>query len=129
MSTVNQVINTEQSPLASHLYSQAIRAGNTLYLSGLIGFTTERKFAGDSVEEQTKQIFTNLSAVLSASGATMNNISKCTIYLLTMNDYNKVNELYIQAFGNSEYRPARTCIAVSGLPLGAKIEIEVIATL
>lgn len=120
-----EIINTDKSPLATHLYSQAIRANGVIYLSGLIGFTVERKFAGDSVQEQTEQIFKNLHAVLEAAGSNVNKVVKVTIYLLTMNDYQTVNELYQKVFGQSP--PARTCIAVSELPLGAKIELEAIA--
>lgn len=123
-STTRTVVNSKDSP-QSPLYSQAIKAGNTLYLSGLIGFTTQREMAGPSIEEQTHQIFKNLQAVLKEGGSSMDQLVKVNIFLLSMNDYAAVNEIYSKMFPNQP--PARTCIAVVGLPFNAKIEIDAVA--
>ena len=130
MTTLNllpqkECLNTPESPLAADLYSQAVKVGNTLYLSGLIGFTTERKFAGDSVEEQTEQIFKNLHAVLNHAGADTTNVVQVRIFLADMSDYAAVNNIYKRVFSSNP--PARTCVAVSGLPFNAKVELEAIA--
>jgi len=124
MSSHRTVINSPDSP-QSPLYSQAIQAGNTLYLSGLIGFTTKREMAGPGIEEQTHQILKNLHAVLKAGNSSIDRLIKVNIFLLSMNDYAAVNEIYSKTFPHNP--PARTCIAVVGLPFNAKIEIDAVA--
>ncbi len=107
-------------------YSPAVDAGELIYFSGQIPIdsVTGKIIEGD-IKVQTEQCFKNLSAVLDAAGVTSDNVVKTTVYLIDMADYAAVNEIYGKYF-NAPY-PARTAIAVAALPLGSKVEIEVIA--
>lgn len=107
-------------------YSPAVEAGDLIYFSGQIPIdaSTGKIIDGD-IKNQTEQCLKNLSAVLEAANLDFNNIVKTTVYLTDMSDYAIVNEVYGEYF-NAPY-PARTAIAVVALPLGAKVEIEVIA--
>ena len=108
-------------------YSQAIKAGDTLYCSGMLGLVPDTmKFAGDSVEEQTEQAMKNIGEVLKAGGCTYADVVKTTILLAEMEDFGKVNPIYGACFPE-DAPPARSCFTVKDLPLAAKIEIEVIA--
>jgi len=99
-----------------------------LYTSGQIGLIPEKgELAGDDVETQAVQVAKNLSAVLAAAGATTDDIIKCNIYLVDMGDFPKVNAIYAEWLG--EHRPARATVAVAQLPLGAKVEIDLVARL
>lgn len=107
-------------------YSPAIEAGGFVYFSGQIPIDSATgKIIDGDVKAQTQQCLKNLSAVLAAAGVTSDDIVKTTVYLLDMKDYAVVNEVYGEYF-NAPY-PARTAIAVVALPLGSKVEIEVIA--
>lgn len=107
-------------------YSPAVDAGELIYFSGQIPIdsATGKIIEGD-IKAQTEQCLKNLSNVLEAAGVTSDNVVKTTVYLIDMGDYAAVNEIYGKYF-NAPY-PARTAIAVAALPLGAKVEIEVIA--
>lgn len=107
-------------------YSPAIEAGDLIYFSGQIPIdsTTGKIIEGDA-KAQTGQCLKNLSVVLKAAGASPNDVVKTTVYLTDMSDYAAVNEIYGEYF-KTPY-PARTAIAVAALPLGSKVEIEVIA--
>ena len=107
-------------------YSPAVEAGDLVYFSGQIPVdsATGKIIEGD-VKAQTEQCFKNLSAALKAADVTSDNVVKTTVYLTDMADYAAVNEVY-GAYFNAPY-PARTAIAVAALPLGSKVEIEVIA--
>ena len=107
-------------------YSPAVEAGNLIYFSGQIPIDSATgKIIDGDVKAQTQQCLKNLSAVLEAAGVTSDNVVKATVYLIDMADYAVVNEVYGEYF-NAPY-PARTAIAVAALPLGSKVEIEVIA--
>lgn len=121
-----KTISTKDAPAAIGPYSQAVVHNDQVYLSGQIGIDHQGEFAGDSLEAQTAQIFRNIEAVLKAAGSDLSKVLKTTIFLTDMADFATVNELYGKAFG--DHRPARSTIAVSGLPKGAKVEIEVLAT-
>jgi len=123
-----QVIHSDDAPKAVGPYSQAMIHGGVLYTSGQIGLIPEKgELVGDSVESQAKQVMRNLSAVLNAAGASTTDIIKANIYLINMVDFPKVNAIYAAWLG--EHRPARATVAVAQLPLGAKIEIDLIASI
>ena len=123
-----QAIETTNAPGAVGPYSQAIKVGNFLFLSGQIGLDpTANRMVDGGVEAQAKQIFKNIDAVLKESGATLQNVVKATLFLKNMADFKKVNEIYAQHF--EPPFPARSAVAVKELPLSADIEIEVIARL
>lgn len=107
-------------------YSPAVEAGDLIYFSGQIPIdSTTGKIIDGDIKAQTEQCLKNLSTVLTAAGVTSDEIVKTTVYLIDMKDYAAVNEVY-GAYFKAPY-PARTAIAVAALPLGSKIEIEVIA--
>jgi len=119
-------IHSDQAPKAVGPYSQAIRHGNVLYLSGQIGLVPDTgKLAGDDLKSQAAQVMHNLEAVLHEAGAATSDIIKVGIYLTDMDDFPVLNQLYADWLG--EHRPARATVAVAALPLGAKIEMDLIA--
>ena len=123
-----QVIHSDDAPKAVGPYSQAMIHGGVLYTSGQIGLIPEKgELVDDSVELQAEQVMRNLSAVLNAAGASISDIIKANIYLIDMVDFPKVNAIYAAWLG--EHRPARATVAVAQLPLGAKIEIDLIASI
>ncbi|KIZ05943.1 hypothetical protein MNEG_2016 [Monoraphidium neglectum] len=123
-----QVISTDGAPAALGPYSQAVRAGNTLYVSGQIGLVPGTKdFASEGVEGQTEQVMKNLGAILEAAGGSYKSVVKTTILLADMGDFATVNGIYGRFF--PEEPPARATFAVKTLPLNAKVEIEAIALL
>jgi len=121
-----QIIHSDDAPKAVGAYSQAMRHAGLLYTSGQIGLLPEKgELVGDDVESQALQVTKNLSAVLKAAGATVSDIIKVNIYLTDMGDFPLVNGIYADWLG--EHRPARATVAVAALPLGAKVEIDLIA--
>ena len=119
-------IETNQAPEAIGPYSQAIETGNTLYISGQIPLVPETMlFNSDDVALQTEQCLKNLLAILTAASYSFNDVVKCTIFLIDMNDFNAVNDIYAHFFNT--HQPARACVEVSRLPRDAKVEIEAIA--
>ncbi|HMV28224.1 MAG TPA: RidA family protein [Anaerolineales bacterium] len=121
-----QVIHTEKAPKAIGPYSQAIHIGNLVYTAGQVALdpATMELVAG-GVEEQTRQVLANLTNVLEAAGTSMSKVVKTTVFLKTMDDFTKMNAVYAEIFG--ENPPARTTVAVSGLPKNALVEIECVA--
>lgn len=121
-----QAIATEKAPAAIGPYSQAIQAGNLLFCSGQIPLdpVSGEVVAGD-VRRQAEQVMENIAAVLSAAGAGFSDVVKATVFLVDMNDFGAVNEVYGRCF--SEHKPARSTVAVKALPRGVLVEIEVIA--
>ena len=115
-----EVVATDKAPAALGPYSQAIKAGNTLYVSGQIGLIPgEGKFAGDTIETQTEQVMKNMGAILK--------VVKTTILLADMDDFKTVNEIYGARFPANP--PARATFAVKTLPLNALVEIDCTAYL
>ncbi|MFJ5770880.1 Rid family detoxifying hydrolase [Psychrobacillus sp. NPDC093180] len=111
---------------ASGPYSHAVEADNFLFLSGQTAMNAETvENLQGNIAEQTKQCFTNLSEVLEAANLTFDNVVKVNVYLTDMNNFSAMNEVYKTYF--QEPYPARTCVAVLALPLGAEVEIEMIA--
>lgn len=119
------VIATDKAPAALGPYSQAIEVNGMVYTSGVIGIDPATGLAKDTIEEQTKQVFENLKAVLEAAGSCLDNVVKTTVFLKDMNDFGKVNEIYATYFTGAF--PARSCVEVARLPKDFLIEIEVIA--
>jgi len=123
---MKKVISTKQAPAAIGPYSQAIETGNMLFVSGQIPVNPQTgELAGDDVKSQTRQVFENIRAILSEAGYEMNNIVKTTVFLADMALFADMNEVYASQF-ESDF-PARSTIAVKGLPKGALVEIESIA--
>jgi 2-iminobutanoate/2-iminopropanoate deaminase len=121
-----KIIETKNAPKAIGPYSQAVAAGEFIFLSGQIAIDPEdgRLITGP-IEQQTTRVIENLKAVLEAASSSLANVVKTTIYLASMSDYAAVNEVYARYFGDS--RPARATVEVSRLPKDVKIEIEAVA--
>ncbi len=118
------------APAAIGPYSQAAKLPELklLYCSGQIPIDpAEGKITATDVEGQTRQVFANIRALLSSQGLTLQNVAKTTVFLQSMADFPKMNPIYEAEFQG--HKPARSTVAVAGLPLGALVEIEVIATL
>lgn len=123
-----EIIATNNAPQAIGPYSQAVKVGNTVYLSGqipLIPDTMEMIEGG--ITEQATQVFKNLSAVAEAAGGSLNDAAKVNISLTDLGEFTQVNEVMMQYF--SQPYPARACVQVAALPRGAMIEVEVILAL
>ncbi|WP_420456340.1 Rid family detoxifying hydrolase [Rubrivirga sp.] len=118
------VLSAPGAPAAVGPYSHAVRTGGLLFCSGQVALK-DGALVGDDVAAQTEQVFQNVRAVLSEAGLTLGDVVKTTVYLDTMDDFQAMNAVYADAFGN--HRPARSTVAVAGLPVGALVEIEVIA--
>ena len=117
---------TKLGPAAVGPYSTATLAGETIYLSGMIGIdpATQKPVEGGTLA-QAKQAFENIKTVLGEMGATLEDVLKTTVYLTDIGEFGEVNKLYAQYFGPDV--PARTCVEVSHLPMGLSIEVECIA--
>lgn len=124
----NQVIHTNNAPAAIGPYSQAIKAGNLLFMSGQGAFDSKTMtiVEGD-VKAQTAQTLENIQAILKEAGADFSNVVKTTVFIKDMNDFGQINEVYAKYFG--ENKPARACVEVARLPKDIKVEIELIAVL
>ncbi|MDR0682870.1 MAG: RidA family protein [Dysgonamonadaceae bacterium] len=123
---MKQSIATKNAPAAIGPYSQAVKTGNIVFLSGQLGINPETgTFVPGFVVEQTEQIFTNIKAVLTEANLTLNNVVKTTVFLSDMADFAAMNEVYAKHF--KEPYPARSAVAVKTLPKNALVEIEVIA--
>lgn len=120
-----KVISTKNAPAALGPYSQAIDSGNTLYMSGMLGIVPETgNLAGDTIEEQTTQVFKNIDAVLKEAGYPKESVVKCNVFLSNLNDFAACNKIYAEYFGN--HKPARACVRVD-IVKNAKVEIDVVA--
>lgn len=109
------------------IFSPAIIAGDLVFTSGQIGIDPKTQQMAEGMEAQLEQVFRNLTAVLEASGSSIDHVVKATVFLADMNDYNKMNELYRAKFKGDP--PARSTVQVARLPRDARIEIEVVAVL
>jgi 2-iminobutanoate/2-iminopropanoate deaminase len=123
---VKQIVSTEQAPKAIGPYSQAVVAGGFIFASGQIPFDPSTgEFVQGGVAEQTEQVLKNLTAVLSAAGASLADVIKTTVFLADMGDFAVMNEVYGRYF--TENPPARATVQAARLPRDARVEIEVIA--
>lgn len=118
-----QLINTDKAPAAIGPYSQALATDGLVYASGQLPLKDGAMPEG--IQEQTAQCLENVKAVLEAAGSGMDKVLKSTVYIMDINDFAAMNEVYARYF--TKPFPARSAFAVKALPLGAKVEIEVVA--
>jgi len=123
---MKEIITTEKAPAAIGPYSQAVKYGNLIFTSGALGIDPATgSFAEGGIQAQTRQCLENLKVILEASGSSLENVLKATVFIKDMNDFPKVNEIYGQYF--TEKQPGRSCVEVARLPKDGLVEIEVIA--
>lgn len=126
MIPMHQVVQTDKAPAAVGPYSQAIRFQNMIFSAGQVALDPSTGvLVGDDVKAQTVQVFKNLQAVLEAAGTDLSKVVKTTVFLTTMDHFAAMNEVYGSQFPNNP--PARSTVAVAGLPKAALVEIEVVA--
>ena len=122
---MKKFISTKKAPEAIGPYSQAVLAGETLYISGQTPLVPETmKLVSYDVKSQTKQCLENILAIAQAANFELEDIIKCTVYLDDMNDFKDMNQIYLEFFKN--HKPARVTVEVSRLPLDALVEIDAI---
>ena len=121
-----ELIQTEKAPRAIGPYAQAIKTDGFLFTSGQIALdpTTGKLIDGD-ISAQTKRVLENLKAVLESGGSSLNHVVKATVYLTDLSTFSKMNEVYAEYLGH--VKPARSTVGVAALPLGASIEIDLVA--
>ena len=122
---MKKVIATEHAPKAVGPYSQAIMAGDTLFVSGQIPVNPEDGSVKESIEDQSRQALKNVGEILKAAGMDYSNVVKTTVLLADIADFKAMNAIYAEFFTSEQ--PARACFQVAALPLGVKVEIEAIA--
>ncbi|MEH7451839.1 RidA family protein [Gottfriedia acidiceleris] len=120
-----QLIHTDHAPKAIGPYSQAIIANGLLYTSGQIPLTVEGNIVEGGIEEQTKQVFANLKAVLEEAGTDLSKVIKTTVFLKDLTTFVDFNAIYEEFFNG--HKPARSCVEVARLPKDVLVEIECIA--
>lgn len=123
---MKKAISTDKAPQAIGPYSQAIEVNAMVYTSGVIPVNPETGEVPDGVEAQATQVFVNLVNLLQASGTSMENVVKTTVFIKDMNDFAKINEVYAKFF--TGVYPARSCVEVARLPKDVLLEVESIAT-
>ena len=125
---MRQAVSTDQAPKAIGPYSQGIRAANLLFVSGQVPIdpATGNLIEGD-IAAQTRRVFENISAILKAAGASLDNVTRTTVFLADMGDFAAMNEVYAGYFKTPA--PARSTVQAARLPKDARIEIDVIAVL
>lgn len=120
-------VSTPRAPKAIGPYSQAVRANGFLFTAGQVALDPDKgELVAGGIAEQTKRALENLRAILTAAHSDFSQVVKTTVFLVDMADFTAMNEVYARAFG--DHRPARSTVAVAALPRGARVEIEVIAT-
>ena len=122
---MKEAVFTPEAPIPIGPYSQGIKSGNLIFVSGQVALNQQTKQIEGDIKQQTHTVLTNLSKILEAAGSGMDHVVKTTIFLFDMGDFLRVNEVYASFFG--EKPPARSTIQVAKLPLGALVEIEAIA--
>jgi len=121
-----QVVTTSRAPEALGPYSQAIVSNGMVYTSGQIAIDpATNKFHDGTIEEQTRQVLTNLSAILESVGGSIEQTLKATVFLQDLKDFEAMNKVYAEFF--PRHKPARSTVQVAGLPKGARVEIELVA--
>jgi len=126
-SELKKVITTDNAPKAIGPYSVAIKLGSLVFTSGQVGINPQTgEIVTGGIEAETRQVLTNVKHVLEAAGTSMGQVVKTTVFLQTMADFSAMNAVYAEYFPDDP--PARSTIAVAGLPKGALVEIETIAT-
>lgn len=123
---MKEIIQTDRAPQAIGPYSQAVKANGLIFASGQIPTDPQTgQFVTGGIAEQTQQVLTNLAAVLEAAGSDLSKVVKTTVFLLDMEEFGAMNEVYGKFFG--EAHPARATVQAARLPRDARVEIEVIA--
>lgn len=123
-----ETIHSDHAPAAIGPYAQAVSANGFLFTAGQIALDpVTMEVTGTTVGEQTEQVIKNLQAVLAAAGCDFSHVVKTTVFLRDMADFTAMNEVYARAFGAT--RPARSTVAVAGLPRDVRVEIELVAAL
>lgn len=123
-----EIISTPKAPAAVGPYSQAVRVGEFIYTAGQIALVPETgKLVEGDIKAQTRQVMQNIASVLEASGSSLDNIVKTTIFVTDLADFATMNEVYGSFFTSDP--PARSTVQVAALPLGANIEIEAVAVM
>lgn len=121
-----EIVFTRKAPVAIGPYSQAVKAGGFIFVSGQVPVDPATgELVGETVEEQTSQSLENIKAILTAVGVSLDKVVKASVFIKNMDDFEAVNKIYSQYF--AEHFPARVCVQVAKLPLDAKLEIEAIA--
>ena len=124
---MKKIIHSEKAPRPIGPYSQAVKSGHFLYTSGQIPIDPQTGvFVAGGIREQTIQVLENLKAVVESAGSNLNEVIKTTVFLADLADFPTVNSIYAEYFGE-ENAPARSTVQVAGLPMGARIEIELVA--
>lgn len=123
-----EAVITAQAPAPVGPYNQAVKASGVLYCSGQIALdpSTGAMVGGGDVEAETRQVLTNLKAVLEAGGSSPQQVLRTTVFLADLGDFARVNAIYAEMFGEG-VSPARACVEVAALPKGARVEIDAIA--
>jgi 2-iminobutanoate/2-iminopropanoate deaminase len=122
------VVRTDKAPapFQGAPYSQAVRYGDLLFVAGQVALRPDHdQIVGDEIEEQTEQVCKNLKAILEAAGSSFDKVLNTTIYLTDFGDFPKLNDVYGRYVGDNP--PARATIQIAGLPMGARVEIAVVA--
>ena len=121
-----QIINTTEAPSAIGPYSQAVLAGELLFVSGQIPIDpASGELVQGGVEAETRQVMSNLKAILEAAGSSLEKVVKATLFIADMNEFGTINEIYAEYFQAAP--PARACVEVARLPRDVQIEIEAVA--
>jgi len=120
-----EFLHTNNAPAAIGPYSQAVKVNGMLYTSGQIALTPEGEMLENDIKKQTRQIFSNIRAILEDNESSMDKIIKVSIFLTDMNDFGIVNVIMAEEFG--DHKPVRSTVAVKTLPKNAMIEMDVIA--
>ena len=125
---MREAVSTPGAPAAIGPYSQAIKSGQLLFLSGQIPLDPSTgQLVSGGIEAQTRQVFANIDAILQAAGGSFDHVVSATVYVADMNDFAKVNEIYATYF--SAPAPARATVQVARLPKDSLVEIQVVASL
>jgi len=125
---MKEIIHTDRAPKAVGPYSQAVKTGNLVFTAGQVGIDPQTgKLVEGGVEEQAVRVLENLKAVLAATGTDLSRVVKATVFLADIADFARFNSIYAQYFPSDP--PARSAFQVGALPLGALVEIEMIAEL
>ncbi len=120
------IIATDKAPAAAGPYSQAVRVGNLVFTAGQVGLVPGTKeFAGPDIASQTRQVLKNIQGILEAAGSGLEHVVKTTVFLQDIAEWPAMNAVYAEFFPTNA--PARSAVQVAALPLGAKVEIEVVA--
>lgn len=117
-----QTIQTDKAPAAGGTYSQAVKVGNTVYISGQLGFDPDTMELKEGFKAQAEQVFENIKAICEAAGGSLNDVVKFNVSLTDLNDFAALNDVFVANL--SEPYPARAAVQVAALPKGGVVEIE-----